>query len=162
MRSRRHHVLVAERTSYVVDTAALPEHQRTDACRLVLDVTAVDIASFETDIPWGAADEWPDIVRRAADLLSSLREPSRGEDASYRRTGEVPRHDEQAWQAFLTFSPYAYDASAWSADSHQIAQLADAAESIVIALTPEQLDAVTHSLGRDVVVPLKEWRRRRR
>jgi hypothetical protein len=86
---------VTERTQYVVDTAALEAHQRIDACRLVLSVTAADIATFDTDIPWAAADEWPDDVRQAAGTLSSLREPSRGEDSLYRRTGEV--HKNETW-----------------------------------------------------------------
>ena len=45
--------MVAERAKYVVDTAALGARQRVDACRLVLTVAAEDIATFETDIPWG-------------------------------------------------------------------------------------------------------------
>lgn len=158
--SRVHHVLVDERTRCVVGTAALPEHQRIDACRLVLRVATADISSFETDIPWTAAADWPDIVRQAAEFLSSLREPSRGEDVLYRRTGEVPTDDEQAWEAFLTFAPYAYDASAWSAESEPIAALADAGESVVAALTPEQVSAVAHDIGWDALVPLKEWRTR--
>ena len=127
MRWGRHHVLVTERIKYVVDTAALEAHQRIDACRLVLSVTAADIATFETDIPWAAAGEWPDDVRQAAGTLSSLSEPSRGEDALYRRTGEVHRDDDVVWKAFVTFAPYAYDASAWSTDSQQIIALSDSA-----------------------------------
>ena len=160
-RWRRHDVVVAERTRYVVDTAALGARQRVDACRLVLTVAAEDIATFEADIPSTAAAGWPEDVRRAADFLTSLRERSRGETALYRRTGEVPNGHERAWRQFVTFAPYAYDASAWSANSQQIAALADAAESIVAALTPGQVSAVAQVIGWDTVVPLKQWRTRR-
>lgn len=161
VRSGRHHVLVAERTKYVVDTAALAASQRIDACRLVLSVTAADVATFETDIPWAAAAEWPDGVRQAAEFLSSLRGPIRGEDALYRRTGEVLKSDDPAWETFVTFAPYSYDASTWSTHSQQIVALSDAAESMVAALTPEQLTAVAEGIGRDALVPLKKWRPRR-
>jgi hypothetical protein len=127
----------------------------------VLSVTAEDVATFETDFPWVAAAEWPDDVRRAAVFLSSLREPSRDEDALYRRTGEVAKHDVPAWEAFVIFAPYAYDASAWTADSHQIVALSDAAGSIVAALTPQQERAVAADVGPDVLVPLKQRRIRR-
>ena len=90
VRSRRHDVVVAERAKYVVDTAALGARQRVDACRLVLTVAAEDIATFETDIPWGGAADWPEDVRRAADILTSLKKRSRGETMLYRRTGDVP------------------------------------------------------------------------
>jgi hypothetical protein len=61
----------------------------------------------------------------------------------------------------VTFAPYAYDASAWSTDSQQIAALSDAAGSIVAALTLGQMRAMANGTGWDTVVPLKEWRARR-
>jgi hypothetical protein len=161
VRAGRHHVLVAERTKYVVDTAALEADQRIDVCRLLLSVTAADVATFEIDIPWAAAAEWPDEVRQAAELLSSIKEPTRGEDALYRRTGEVLKSDTPAWEAFLTFAPYAYDASTWSVHSQQIVALSDAAESMVAALTPEQVTAVADGTGWDALVALKKWRPQR-
>jgi hypothetical protein len=82
VRSGRDDAVVAERIRYVVDTAVLEAHQRVEVCRLVLGATAGDVVTFETDIPWAAAAEWPDDVRQAAEFLSSLRKPSRGEDAS--------------------------------------------------------------------------------
>lgn len=161
VRSRRHDVVVAERAKYVVDTAALGARQRVDACRFVLTVAAEDIATFETDIPWGGAADWPEDVRRAADILTSLKKRSRGETMLYRRTGDVPNDHDRAWEAFVKFAPYAFDASAWTATSQQVAALADAGESVVAALTSVQVQAVSLVIGEDVLVPLKEWRTRR-
>jgi hypothetical protein len=160
-RLTRHHVVVTKRTSYVVDTARLSGGERVDACRGVLSVVAEDITSFETDIPWSAASEWPADVRQAAEFLSCLKEPSRGEDALYRRTGEVRVSDPGCWEAFVDFAPYAYDASAWGDGGTQIVALSDAADSIVATLTATQAAAVGDAVGQDVLVPLKECRRRR-
>ncbi|TCO47925.1 hypothetical protein EV646_105485 [Kribbella antiqua] len=157
----RHHVVVPERTEYVVDTGDRGDSERIYACRLVLSVTAEDVASFETDIPLASAWNWPGDVREAAAFLSSLKDPSRGEDALYRRTGRVPKTD-RAWEAFVIVAPYAYDASAWSDDTQQIAALSDTAESIVAALTPDQTSVVGRAIGQDALVPLKQWRKRRR
>jgi hypothetical protein len=155
-------VLVTELTAYVIDTAHLSGGERIDACRRVLSVSAEDVTSFETDIPWSAVSEWPTDVRQAAEFLSSLKEPSRGEDASYRRTGEVRAADPRCWKAFVAFAPYAYDASAWGDDGTQIVSLSDAAGAIVAALTPTQAAAVRSALGQDMLVPLKQWHRPRR
>lgn len=161
VRSRRHDVVVAERAKYVVDTDALGARQRVDACRLVLTVAAEDIATFETDIPWASAADWPEDVRRAADFLTSLKERSRGETMLYRRTGDVPNDHDRAWEAFVKFAPYAFDASAWTAASQQVAALSDAGESVVAALTSVQVKAVSLVMGEDLLVPLREWRMRR-
>jgi len=107
-----------------------------------------------------SASNWPGDVRQAAELLSSLKEPTRDEDALYRRTGMV-RKTERAWEAFVIFAPYAYDASAWSDDSQRIAALSDTAESIVAALTPGQASVVGRTTGQYALVPLKQWRKGR-
>ena len=153
--------MVAERAKYVVDTDALGARQRVDACRLVLTVAAEDIATFETDIPWASAADWPEDVRRAADFPTSLKERSRGETMLYRRTGDVPNDHDRAWEAFVKFAPYAFDASAWTAASQQVAALSDAGESVVAALTSVQVKAVSLVMGEDLLVPLREWRMRR-
>ena len=161
-RSGRHNVSVKERTRFVLDTRLLDEGDRAAACRCVLTAVAEDITTFETDIPWSAASEWPTDVSQAAELLSALKEPSSGEDQLYRRTGEVPRTNEDAWAAFITFAPFAYDASTWGRESQQITALADAGESVVAALTPEQAASVASAIGAKTLVPLKQWRKRKR
>jgi hypothetical protein len=96
--------VVPERTEYVVDTSDLGDSERIAACRLVLSVTAEDVASFETDIPLASASDWPGDVRQAAELLSSLKEPTRDDDALYRRTGMV-RKTERTWEASSSLRP---------------------------------------------------------
>jgi hypothetical protein len=152
-------VRVPERQSYVLDTAQLTADEQVAACRLVLTVVATDVASFETDIPWASASEWPNDVNRAARHLSSLKPPGRGESDLYRRSGELQRGDDRAWSSFVTFAPFAYDATAWASDSREIVRLADAATTIVVTLTSEQVTLVANDVA--VLVPLSEWRKRR-
>ena len=72
-----------ERQTYVLDTARLTADQQVAACRLALCVVAMDVASFEADIPWAPASEWPVDVTQAAQHLSSLKPPGRGESDLY-------------------------------------------------------------------------------
>ena len=150
-----------ERQTYVVDTDRLTEDQQVVACRLALRVVATDVASFEADIPWASASEWPVDVIQAAQHLSSLKPPGRGENDLYRRTGDVQRSDDEAWSSFVIFAPFTYDATAWTSDSQEIVRLGDAATTIILTLTPAQVRHVENDVGRDVLVPLKEWRRRK-
>lgn len=157
----RHSVRVPERQTYVLDTARLTADQQVAACRLALRVVAADVASFEADIPWALASEWPVDVTQAAQHLSSLKPPGRGENDLYRRTGELQSSDNTAWSSFVTFAPFTYDAAAWASDSQEIVRLADAATTVIVTLTPAQVRRVADEVGRDVLVPLKEWRRRK-
>ena len=152
---------VAERIRYVLDADRLSEDEQVAACRAVLMVVEPDIASFETDIPLSGASDWPADVVQAATYLSSVKPPGRGENESYRRTGEVQRSDEAAWEAFVVFAPYAYDATAWADDAGAILYLADAGTSVTAALTSEQAMLASAAVGGEVLVPLDEWRQRR-
>lgn len=150
-----------DRIRYVLDGDGLSEDDQVAACRAILSVVEHEVASFETDLPFSAASEWPDEVVRAAIYLSSVKPAGRGENDSYRRTGEVPRSDKAAWAAFLVVAPYAYDATAWAGDGKALLYLADAASSVIAALTSEQVALLSETVGVDVLVTLKEWRERR-
>lgn len=151
-----------ERTRYVVDTDRFGEAEQVSVCRTVLTVVEPDVGSFETDLPFSRASDWPLEVDQAATYLSSMRPPGRGENSSYRRTGDVKRSVEAAWDAFVVFAPYAYDASAWSNDGQEIVNLADSGTTVIAALTPEQAALASDAIGLDTLVPLNEWRKRRR
>jgi hypothetical protein len=62
------------------------------------------IVAFETDLPLSAASEWPADVVQARHLLEFGEAVRKGENDSYRRTGEVKRSDEVAWAAFLVLA----------------------------------------------------------
>jgi hypothetical protein len=67
-----------------------------------------------------------------------------------------------AWEAFLTFAPYAYDASVWDDGADELLALNDCAEATVASLTADQAEAVGCVIGHGRVVPVKDWRKRRR
>lgn len=152
---------MSDRIRYVLDADALSEEDQVAACRAILNLVEHEVSSFETDLPFSAASEWPHEVVRAATYLSSVKPAGRGENDSYRRTGEVPRSDDAAWAAFLVVAPYAYDAAAWADDGQTLLNFADAASSVIAALTSEQVAQLSETMGADVLITLKEWRKRR-
>jgi hypothetical protein len=156
-----HHVVMVERIEYVLDTDGMGAGARVAACRGVLSATSADIASFQCDIPFCEADAWPPDVRRAAQVLSSLKKPSHGEDELYRLSGVVPKTDHRCWDAFICFAPYAFDASACDDQGHPIVSLADCASSIAVWLTREQASVLAASLGPHVLVAYQQWRKSR-
>ncbi len=139
------------RDKYVVETDGLSTSERADVCRELLALAAPEVATFETDIPWSMAEEWPSEVREAAEHLSSLREPRRGEDRLYRRTGVRNNDQVGAWDAFVAFAPYAFDASAWGQGAHRLVALADCAQSIVVRLSGDQIALVSTALEARLV-----------
>jgi hypothetical protein len=146
----------------VVDADDLARDERVEVCRLVLKATSQDRATFETDIPWSEAPRWPSDVRAAAEILSGLREPAQNENELYRQTGVVAATDARTWEAFLTFAPYAYDASVWDEGADELVALNDSAEAIVASLTADQADTVGRVIGHGRLVPVKDWRKRGR
>ncbi|MCR1773386.1 hypothetical protein [Nocardioides daeguensis] len=123
----------------MVKTDGLSTSERVELCRELLALAAPDVATFETDIPWSMAAEWPTEVREAAEHLSSLRTPKRGEDRLYRRTGVRQNGEVAVWDAFVAFAPYSFDASAWAPGPRRLVALADCAQSIAVDLTRDQI-----------------------
>jgi hypothetical protein len=83
-------------------------------------------------------------------------------DPDYAQTGALRNVDAGAWAAFVTFAPYAYDASVWDPDGRRIASLSDEGTGIVALLTSPQREAVAAIVGPRRLVPLKEWNARHR
>ncbi|GAA1508014.1 hypothetical protein [Kribbella lupini] len=132
---------------FVVDTDGSDE---VAVCRLILRTVAADVHQYETDIPVADPD-WPADVAAAAEALRAVGRTDHG----YTMSGTIRTPD--LWPAFVTFAPYAYDATVWNA-SQDIVSLSDEAQSIVVRLTPAQ-----HALlGSLRLIPEREWRRRRR
>ncbi len=76
----------------------------------------------------------------------------------YTQTG-LQRLDEQARQDFVTFVPYAYDASLFVGEDDLIS-LADEGTSLGLSLTDDERNALEKIVGAGRVVTLRERRRR--
>jgi hypothetical protein len=101
----------------------------------------------------------------------AMRAPCRNCHKSAGSTGRVESldlHQEQlwmesrAWEAFPTFAPYAYEASMWDDGADELVALNSCAEAIVASLTADQAEAVGRVIGPGRVVPVNDWRKRRR
>lgn len=147
---------------YVVDTWGLPRGAEIDACRLALTSVAKRAHTFETDIPWSRTADWPADVQHAAHLLSSHSTGRRRESDAYQMTGVLSAKDLSDWEAFVTFAPYAFDASVWGADLRLLASLSDEGTGLTIHLQTDEHDALVSLLGAVRVIPWFQWKRMRR
>jgi hypothetical protein len=63
----------------------------------------------------------------------------------------------------VTFAPYAYDASVWSADSIlPLVQLSDEGTSLAVRLEPHEHIDLANSVGQERVIPASQWKEIRR
>jgi hypothetical protein len=118
---------------YIVDTDG---SDQIVVCRLVLQTFAADVRQYETDIPVTDPD-WPADVASAAETLRAV---GRTDRHGYSMTGTIRTTD--LWPAFVTFAPYAFDATVWNSSHDDIVSLADEAQSIVVRPTPAQYAAL--------------------
>ena len=149
------------RTEYVVDTTRSSLENRDETIRLLIGLLDEEAAKYECDLPFSRQADWPLEVREAASLLASLRAPKSQENAHYRQTGVHERSDAEVWGAFVTFAPYAFDASVWDPAGHQVLSLADEGTSVVARLTDAEAEVLSRS-RRVPVVKLKNWQRAKR
>ncbi|MEV6413307.1 hypothetical protein [Kribbella sp. NPDC051718] len=147
------------RQRYVVDGDGWDDAEIVEACRLVLGAVQATATEYETDIPIDDAD-WPVEVAVAAEVLRGV--AKRVEKGGYAQTG-IRRGGDEIWSAFVTFAPWAYDATVWG-DAGELVSLADEGQSIAVRLDGAQVEAVGRVIGAARLVPEKEWRavRRRR
>jgi hypothetical protein len=97
-----------------------------------------------------------DVVQAAEHLQSVSRKRRR--DPNYGQTGVLRREAETTWRAFVTFAPWALDATVWAADHDDVASLADCSHSIVLRLTDAQRAVLKVALGPERLVPLADGR----
>lgn len=132
-----------------------------DACRLGLQLLRHRASTFGCDIPFGEEAAWPPEVRVAAHRLARHSKGRRGGNDGYKMIWRVSTVDTDDWDAFVTFAPYAFDASVWADDCTYVADLADEGTS----LEPSEAAALSQFIGSDRVIPMSQWktvRRRRR
>ncbi len=146
-----------------MDTEGLARETEIDICRFALRMLADEARAFQCDIPWSQAADWPAEVRAAAHRLSKNSiGPRRGENDGYRQTGAVSAMESDDWSAFVTFAPYAFEASVWSERSRELASLADEGASLVFRLTTDELAALVDFVGQERVIPVRQWNQVRR
>ena len=146
-----------QRVRYILDTDGLTEAERWAVCRAALNLVAEEAATFEADIPWSRASDWPADVQEAAEHLQRVSRTPRKEP-DYGQTGVLGTEDKVTWLAFVTFAPWAFDAAVWSADHIDVASLADESESVVLRLTESQRTALEDATGKGRLAPESEWK----
>lgn len=146
----------------MVDTWGLPRETEIDVCRLALRLLTDTAHVFETDIPLSQEADWLPAVRAAAHRLSTQSKGRRAENDGYRQTGVISAKDTDDWGAFVTFAPYAYDASVWGVDGTLLASLSDEGTSLGVHLAPHELVDLADSVGHERVIPMGQWRKMHR
>jgi hypothetical protein len=147
------------RTLYLLDTDGWSDQQCRDACRVALAAVSADADRYECDIPF--SPEWPaDVVRAASYLRDASRKRPR--DPAYVQTGVLTNDDPARWTAFVTFAPWALDASVWTKKHEHLVSLTDEAESMALELTSDQHDAIAAVVGRSRLLTKAENDQRRR
>ncbi|MGO4256574.1 hypothetical protein [Marmoricola sp. RAF53] len=128
------------RRAYSVDAESLSTAERVRICRALVGVVAEAVDSFETDVPWSNRDEWPREVSQAAQVLTDQGRKQRRRNEAYAQTGRLSRSKSvpAVWDAWVTFAPYAFDATAWAADHGRLVSLADEGTSVAVWLSPDE------------------------
>lgn len=151
--------MAAPRVEYILDTDGLGAADRVAAWDAAMSAVRQTVDAAEVDIPWSNRELWPQDVHDAAARLVALYVASEARGA-YMQTG-VREVDASTLADFVTFAPYAFDATLWD-EADRVAVLSDEGQSFVVALTEAQHHALVARVGGERVVPVVEWRRRRK
>jgi hypothetical protein len=149
--------------AFILDSDGWGHADMAEACRLILRTVEVSAKRCETDIPSDCGD-WPPDVAAAAEVLRQIASRTGRVEGryDYAQTGVIEVARDEVWSAFVTFAPWAYDATVWNSASHDIVSLADEGQSAFVRLTPEQYEAIAADLGQTSLIPYREWRRVRK
>jgi hypothetical protein len=105
----------------------------------------------------GLDKRWaPDVVA-AAEVLKQIASRTGRVEGRYdhAQTGAIEVARDEVWSAFVTFAPWAYDATVWNA-ARVIVTLADESQSVFVRLTPEQYGAIAAELGQASLIRYRE------
>jgi hypothetical protein len=149
--------------AFILDSDGWGHADVVEACRLILRTVAVSASRCETDIPGGGEDWSPDVLS-AAEVLRQIASRTGRVDGryDYAQTGVIEVARDEVWSAFVTFAPWAYDATVWNPAGDDIVSLADEGQSAFVRLTPEHYGAIVAELGQASLIPYREWRRIRK
>jgi hypothetical protein len=145
--------------AFVIDSDGWGHADMVEACRLILRTVEVGAKWCQTDVPADCEDWPPDVV--AAEVLRQIASRTGRVEGryDYARTGVIEVAWDEVWSAFVTFAPWAYDATVWNAVSDDIVSLADEGQSVFVRLTPEQYGVIAAELGQASLIRYREWRR---
>lgn len=159
--NRQDVIVVEARTFYLLNTDGWSEKQRHEACRAALTAISGEAHKYECDIPFSSSPRWPvDVLRAASCLRDASRKRNR--DPAYVQTGVLANDDPTRWNAFVTFAPWALDASVWTRDYENLAALSDEADSIALELTTDQHQVIAAVVGSERLLTKSENDQRRR
>jgi|tagenome__1003787_1003787.scaffolds.fasta_scaffold20965955_5 hypothetical protein len=149
--------------AFILDSDGWDHGDVVAACRLILRTVEVGARRCQTDIP-GGDDDWPPDVVSAAEVLRQVpfRTGRVERRSDYAQTGVIEVARDEVWSAFVTFAPWAYEATVWNQAHDDIVSLADEAQSAFMRLTPEQYEVLAAELGQASLIPYRQWRRIRR
>jgi hypothetical protein len=148
--------------AFVIDSDGWGHADMVEACRLLLRTVEVGAKWCQTDIPADCEDWPPDVVAAAEVLRQIASRNGRVEGLyDYAQTGVIEVARDEVWSAFVTFAPWAYDATVWNG-ARVIVSLADEGQSTFVRLTPEQYGAIAAELGQASLIRYREWRRVRK
>ena len=145
------------RLAYGLNVDDLDGANLADVIALLLGLVEDDVVTFETDIPAPTRVPWPPRVEAAASTLLAA-SSRRRQQPGYGTTGLLRRGDAAVWDAFVTFAPYAYCASASDGRARAIVDVNDEGDSVWFALTAEQCAAAIPQIAPARLEPLSESR----
>ncbi len=149
--------------AFILDSDEWTHAHVVDACRLILRTVEVSAKRCETDIPGGGEDWPPDVVSAAEVLRHIAARTGRVEGRyDYAQTGVIEVARDEVWSAFVTFAPWAYDATVWNQAGDDIVSLADEGQDAFVRLTPDHYGVIAAELGQASLIPYREWRHVRR
>lgn len=149
--------------AFILDSDGWGHADVVEACRLILRTVEVSAKRCETDIPADCENWPPDVVSAAEVLRRKASRTGRVEGRyDYAQTGVIEVARDEVWSAFVTFAPWAYDATVWNPAGDDIVSLADEGQSAFVRLTPEHYGAIAAELGQASLIPYREWRRVRK
>ncbi|TDO68485.1 hypothetical protein EV651_102407 [Kribbella sp. VKM Ac-2571] len=146
--------MVETMEAFILDSDGWSHADVVEACRLILRTVAVSASRCETDIP-GGGEDWPPDVRSAAEVLRQIASRTGRVERRYDyvQTGIIEVARDEVWSAFVTFAPWAYDATVWDPAGDDIVSLADEGRSAFVRLTPEHYGAIAAELGQASLIP---------
>ena len=148
--------------AFVIDSDGWGHADMVEACRVILRTVEVGAKWCQTDIP-ADCEDWPPAVVAAAEVLRQIASRTGRVEGryDYAQTGVIEVAREDVWLAFVTFAPWAYDATVWNA-VRVIVSLADEGQSVFVRLTPEQYGVIAAELGQASLIRYREWGRVRK
>ena len=156
-----HTIQVESLIRYAFELVPGDRQAQIDAHQIGLAFVRSEARAFECDIPWSVSAEWPDGIAKAGRHLSEISIRRRHESDDYHQTGVVGEFTDADWEAFVAFSPYAFDGTVWGEGGSRLAHFSDSGTALDIWLTQEQKAQFADLMPSADLRPLLTRRQRR-